>query len=110
MKKAILLSVFMLSSISASGQTGQEGLRSFKRGAAITLFAGVGGGILGLSTLSFYGEPQNHTGNIMSGALLGVAAGLGYVLWENSRPAETSSWTLLATPRGEPVLAFQLEF
>lgn len=64
-----------------------ESFLSTKRGAAIVLFSGVGGGVLGLSTLSFYGKPEEHASNITTGALVGVAVGLGYVLWENSAPA-----------------------
>lgn len=64
-------------SVSDSGS-----LQNWRRGTAIVLFAGVGGGILGLSTLSFYGRPQEHTGNITTGALLGVLGGLTYVMAE----------------------------
>ncbi|MGZ3774592.1 MAG: hypothetical protein ACXVCY_01250 [Pseudobdellovibrionaceae bacterium] len=61
--------------------------KTFKRNAATVLFASLGGAILGLSTLSFYGEPQEHTNNITLGALLGFSAGLGYVVY-NSSPVQ----------------------
>lgn len=67
------------------------GFRSFKRGTAIVLFAGIGGGVLGLSTLSFYGRPEEHTSNITTGALLGVVGGLLYI--STSRKQEQpDSW------------------
>lgn len=64
--------------------------RSVKRNVAIVLFSSLGGAILGLSTLSFYGEPQEHTDNITVGALLGFATGVGYVAYSASRPAPQS--------------------
>lgn len=72
-------------SVSDSGS-----LQNWRRGTAIVLFAGVGGGILGLSTLSFYGRPQEHTTNITTGALLGVLGGLTYVLAEGLQPENPS--------------------
>ncbi|MEK2647248.1 hypothetical protein [Bdellovibrio sp. BCCA] len=61
--------------------------RTVKRNVATVLFASLGGAILGLSTLSFYGEPQEHTNNITLGALLGFVGGVGYVLYDSSQPA-----------------------
>lgn len=56
----------------------------FKRTTATILFASIGGGILGLSTLSFYGKPQEHTDNITTGVLLGFLMGVGYVVYESA--------------------------
>ena len=39
---------------------------------ATILFAGLGGSILGLSTLSFYGRPQDKLQNIAIGFAVGV--------------------------------------
>lgn len=61
--------------------------RSVKRGIAAVLFASLGGAVLGLSTLPFYGDPQDHTNNITVGALIGFAAGVGYVAYDRTRPA-----------------------
>jgi hypothetical protein len=60
--------------------------RNIKRGVATVLFSTLGGAILGLSTLPFYGEPQEHTENIATGALIGALAGGGYLLYDSSRP------------------------
>lgn len=38
--------------------------------------AGVGGAVLGLSTLSFYDKPSKHIGNIWMGAAVGIIAGV----------------------------------
>jgi hypothetical protein len=95
----------------AQGLSTSDGMRSWRRGTAIVLFSGVGGGVLGLSTLSFYGEPQKHTSNVTTGALIGMAAGLGYVIWESAQKstAPTQTWTL-TTQKGEPALAFLMNF
>src|ERR1700712_1459226 len=42
---------------------------------ATIIFAGLGGAVLGLSTLSFYGRPQDNLRNIAIGAALGVVSG-----------------------------------
>ena len=39
------------------------------------IFSGLGGAVLGLSTLSFHGRPQDHLQNIAIGFALGVMAG-----------------------------------
>jgi len=42
---------------------------------AVTIFAGLGGAVLGLSTLSFYDRPQDHIVNIALGAAVGIIGG-----------------------------------
>ncbi len=51
----------------------------FRRNLATIIMAGFGGAVLGLSTLSFYGSPQNHIDNITTGFFLGLAGGGVYV-------------------------------
>ena len=46
---------------------------------ATIVFAGLGGAILGLSTLSFYGRPQDKLSNIAIGFALGVIIGTSMV-------------------------------
>ncbi len=79
----LVVIVMLLSSSDSFAQTD----RTVKRKIAAVLFSSLGGAILGLSTLSFYGEPQQHTENISYGALLGFVAGVGYVVYDSSRPA-----------------------
>lgn len=107
---AILFFVFSALPVSAQNQNEtSEGFRSWKRGTAIVLFSGVGGGVLGISTLSFYGEPQEHTSNITIGALAGALAGLGFVLFQNSEKAPAQTWTL-RTQNGSPALGYTANF
>lgn len=42
---------------------------------ATVIYAGLGGAVLGLSTLSFHGRPQDHLGSIAGGFALGIIVG-----------------------------------
>ncbi|MCB0348590.1 MAG: hypothetical protein KDD37_07120 [Bdellovibrionales bacterium] len=42
------------------------------------IYAGLGGAILGLSTLSFHGRPQDHMDDIAIGFAVGIIAGALY--------------------------------
>lgn len=79
----LLISLFLFTSSVSMAQAN----RGVKRNVAAVLFSTLGGAILGLSTLSFYGEPQEHTNNITTGALVGLLGGVGYVIYDSSRPA-----------------------
>ncbi len=52
---------------------------------ATIVISGLGGGILGLSTLSFYGRPQDHLNNIAIGFAMGVLVGTSYVTYRAAR-------------------------
>lgn len=55
-----------------------------RRQIATIIFAGLGGAVLGLSTLSFYGEPQEHASNIATGFGLGIIGGVAYVSYKTT--------------------------
>ncbi len=46
------------------------------------VFAGVAGAILGLSTLSFYGKPQEKLSHIAIGAAIGIIGGAMYTTFK----------------------------
>ena len=48
---------------------------------ATIIFAGLAGAVLGLSTLSFYGRPQDRLSNIAIGFAIGVIGGTIYVTY-----------------------------
>ena len=75
------LILFLSCSITSAAwaQPVNQSQKSFKRSAATVIFASLGGGVLGLSTLSFYGKPQEHTDNITTGVAVGLIAGLIYI-------------------------------
>lgn len=85
--KAIIISV-MICSMTSGSVYAQEQPQVIKRSVATVLFSSIGGAILGLSTLSFYGEPQEHTENIAYGAILGFVGGISYLSYRGmQRPA-----------------------
>ncbi len=49
---------------------------------ATIIFAGLAGAILGLSTLSFYGRPQDRLSNIAVGFAVGVIIGATYTTYK----------------------------
>lgn len=49
---------------------------------ATIVFAGLAGAILGLSTLSFYGRPQDYLSNIAIGFAVGVIVGTSYTTYQ----------------------------
>src|SRR5690606_32175938 len=50
--------------------------------------AGVGGAILGLSTLSFYDKPSKHVANIWTGAAIGIIAGVVIVAMTHAQKTQ----------------------
>jgi hypothetical protein len=62
--------------------TKSKGIGGPRKQLATILFAGLGGSILGLSTLSFYGRPQDHLANIAIGFAVGVIVGTAYVTYK----------------------------
>ncbi len=71
-------------SVQGNAQNVNEAQRNFKRNTATVIFSSLGGGILGLSTLSFYGRPQEHTDNITMGVGLGLIAGIIYIFADSA--------------------------
>ena len=64
----------------AQPSTGQNSARPFgpRKQVAVIIFSGLAGAILGLSTLSFYGRPQDKLANIPVGAAVGIIVGTTY--------------------------------
>lgn len=73
---------------------------------SIIMYSTIGGAILGLSTLSFYGKPSDHVSNIYTGAALGLIGGATYVGYktfgtEEERPRTTYEFGLLPTDKDQ---------
>lgn len=66
----------------ASGEERASAISGPRRQLATIIFAGLGGAILGLSTLSFYGRPQEKLSNIAIGFAVGVISGTAYVTYK----------------------------
>ena len=61
---------------------GQSTTQGPRRHLATIVFAGLAGAILGLSTLSFYGRPQDRLNNIAVGFAIGVISGTLYTTYK----------------------------
>jgi hypothetical protein len=87
----------------------------------IIVLSGVAGGIFGLSTLSFYGRPQDNLDNVIGGLCVGILVGSAYSFYSvATRPRDTfgsnvyeeeveSARLRLAPPAPLP-LAWKFEF
>ncbi|MDD0853871.1 hypothetical protein HBN50_12235 [Halobacteriovorax sp. GB3] len=51
---------------------------------SVVVGTGLGGAILGLSTLSFVEEPKEHLDNILVGGSIGIILGVGIVAWSQA--------------------------
>jgi hypothetical protein len=59
------------------------------------IYAGLGGAVLGLSTLSFYGRPQDHLSNVMLGFSAGIIGGAVYVTFKSVQYNRSEEPTLV---------------
>jgi hypothetical protein len=90
-KKTLISLLIICMTSSAFGQDTTVRKKSGpRRQLATILFAGLGGAILGLSTLSFYGRPQDYLGNIGLGFAAGVIVGTIYVTYKSATTKDYS--------------------
>jgi|SRR5690606_12129610 len=73
----------------AQDQGGASLVQQSLQDAMIVGGAGLGGAILGLSTLSFVEEPSEHLKNILVGGAIGIIAGVGIVAYMQATKSET---------------------
>jgi hypothetical protein len=67
------------------------------------VFAGLAGAVLGLSTLSFYGRPQDRLSNIAVGFAIGVIGGTMFSTYKAAaEPREFYGLENKYDPRPEP--------
>ena len=99
---ALLCAMMLITSLPAHAEKAGTSTSSSgpRRQIATIIFAGLGGAILGLSTLSFYSRPQDKLGNIALGFALGIIVGTGFVTYRAaSSPSEGfSQYQLEADP------------
>lgn len=84
MKKIFLILIMAFTfSLSSNAQgLSETGLQGPKKQMATILYAGLAGAVLGLSTLSFYSNAQDHIENVAYGFGAGIIFGTGYVTWK----------------------------
>lgn len=71
----LALMLFMQSTPAMAQAAGNLSTQGAKKRINYIVVAGLGGAVLGLSTLSFYGRPQDKLSNIAIGFAFGVIAG-----------------------------------
>ncbi len=79
MKKFVLVAFILVHSAASFGQVDENLdmlVNDTKSDLLIVVGAGLAGAVLGLSTLSFVEEPKDHTDNIITGASIGIIAGV----------------------------------
>lgn len=74
----------------AQATSGEDIVKSTQNDLVIVGAAGVGGAILGLSTLSFYDKPSKHVSNIWMGAAIGIIAGVVLVAVSHAQKSQES--------------------
>lgn len=75
--------------LAPAGQSEGSAVSGPRKQLATIVFAGLAGAILGLSTLSFYGRPQDYLSNIAIGFAIGVIVGTSYTTYQAAtRPYE----------------------
>jgi hypothetical protein len=93
-------------------------IMGLRRNIAVVFLSGIGGALLGLSTLSFYSDPSNHVSNITIGLGLGLVGGVSYVIVEAYKPQTESQLSLdpiqelqaKAPPRTPSLAQWSFEF
>ena len=86
-----ILEFILVLNVMFIGATVSNAQASQTKDALITIGLGtVAGTVLGLSTLPFYGYPEDHFGNILIGAGVGLFVGLGVALYIISTPESGS--------------------
>jgi hypothetical protein len=66
---------FAQSNVNAASSENRPSAGGPRRQLATIIYSGLGGAVLGLSTLSFYGRPQDKLSNIAVGFAVGVITG-----------------------------------
>lgn len=81
--KKLLIFTIIFSQLLAPAVRADDIIKNTQNDILLVAGAGVGGAILGLSTLSFVDEPGDHLPNIWTGAALGVIAGVIFVAFNS---------------------------
>ena len=82
---ALILSLFL--PVAEAQTPGQDQVRPSgpRQQLATIIFSGLGGAVLGLSTLSFYGRPQDRLSNIAVGFAVGIIGGTIFTTYKTAR-------------------------
>lgn len=80
----VILIIFVQPAFSQEGDSQPNAVSKYgpRRQIATIVYMGLGGAVLGLSTLSFYGRPQDKLTNIPIGFGVGVIIGTIYMTYQ----------------------------
>jgi hypothetical protein len=79
-------------------------MSGFRKSFATVMFCGLGGAVLGLSTLSFYGKPDEHIGNISTGFAIGIIGGVAFAAVDTAQSVRrVESYGLHDNIRGKAI-------
>lgn len=78
----LVLQILCVSTVFAQAE--DDFVKTTQQDLLIVAGGGIGGAIIGLSTLSFTNQPSKHISNIWTGAALGVIAGVIYVVYDSA--------------------------
>jgi hypothetical protein len=78
MKKMILVVLISLVFVTSKGVVYAHSEDSLRDVVADSLYGGLAGALVGVATLAFVGEPEDHTDNIKVGAGIGMILGTVY--------------------------------
>ena len=84
----VIVNVPNLSNCHAQDATVEALVEDTKTDILIVVAGGLGGAILGLSTLSFVDEPKKHTRNIIMGSSIGIIAGVAFVAYNQANKSQ----------------------
>ena len=88
---SLILCSFFVTSLVPAQSWAQDGdpyatseTSSTRRHLATIMFSGLAGTILGISTLSFYGRPQDKLTNVAIGLAIGIMVGAAYTTYKTA--------------------------
>ncbi|EQC49067.1 hypothetical protein M899_2740, partial [Bacteriovorax sp. BSW11_IV] len=85
--KSFIFKFLLLLSLVTNGAFAQDDgdiVKDSLRDISVVAGTGLGGAILGLSTLSFVEEPKEHLDNILVGGSIGIIVGVAIVAWSQA--------------------------
>jgi len=96
---SLTLALFIvINPIAGYAQESTDPLDEPLRDISIVLGTGVMGAILGLSTLSFVEEPDEHLKNIAIGGAIGIVIGVGVVVFSQATKSQSNMRVNLLRP------------
>ncbi|MAF91265.1 MAG: hypothetical protein VX583_10505 [Bdellovibrionota bacterium] len=111
-KLVMIILCVQLSCLPGFAQQNQNGIEpsGTRKQIAGIVFSGLAGAVLGLSTLSFYGRPQDRLSNIAVGFALGIIAGSVFITYgATTNPDKFYGRELSAAYDNEKLLFSDLE-